>query len=69
MKKKEKTGIASMSEKELTSALKEVNDKLIKIHLDRATKPGRNTREARDLRKRKAVILTVLNEKETHEQK
>ncbi len=66
MKKKEKSNISGMTVTELATAITEVNEKLVKINLDRATKQSRNTREARNLKKRKAVIMTILKEKETH---
>lgn len=66
MKKKDKANISGMTVNELTSALAEVDEKLVKLNLARATSQNRNTREARNLRKRKAVILTKLHEKEIH---
>lgn len=67
MKKKEKTNISGMTKEELISAAVEIKDKLAKIYLDRTTTQVRNTRETRNLRKRQAVILTFLKNKEIHE--
>lgn len=65
MKLKDKKSIAGMTIEELKGAIAEINGKLTGLRLQTANKQSRNSREARELRKRKAVILTSLTEKET----
>lgn len=68
MKKKEKMTIAGMTVEELKAALAEVDNKLTQMTINQGRGQIRNTREARALRQKKAVMLTVLKEKElTHE--
>ena len=67
MKKKDKTNISGMTKEELIAAATEIKDKLARIYLNRITTQVRNTREVRNLKKKQAVILTFLKNKEIHE--
>ncbi len=64
MKKKERSTIGDMTVEELKGALSEVNDKLTHHRLNRMNSQSHNTREARGWRKKRAVILTKLKDKE-----
>jgi ribosomal protein L29 len=64
MKLKDKKSIAGMTVEELKGAIAEINGKLTGLRLKTANKQSRNSRETRELRKRKAVILTCMTEKE-----
>lgn len=64
MKKKEKQSLQAMSPEALTKDLRQVTDKLAATLLSRYTKQSKNIREVRTMRRKIAVIKTVLRQKE-----
>lgn len=64
MKKKEKDSLRSLEVKELVQKVKEAQDALQKLHIERATSQIKNTRQGRKLRLIIAMTETVLREKE-----
>lgn len=64
MKVKEKQQIQSLSIDELNVRRKELDLKQKALQLERFTKPSRNTREIRAIKRTIAVVSTVLREKE-----
>lgn len=64
MKKKEKEQLRSLSIEELNKELMTVTGDLRKIMVGQVDKENRNTRQARQFRRKRAVILTLLRQKE-----
>ncbi len=64
MKKKEKQSLQSMSTEALSKDLRQITDKLAATLLSRYTKQSKNIREARTMRRKIAVIKTILRQKE-----
>lgn len=69
MKKKEKTSLKLMTDKELVKVLDDAKTALtIRQLADRSTKQSKNVREGTALRRKIAVVSTLLRQKEiTHE--
>ncbi|OGG04998.1 hypothetical protein A2Z33_06945 [Candidatus Gottesmanbacteria bacterium RBG_16_52_11] len=68
MKNKEKTALKASDKDELIRNAAALSDKLAQMHVSRYTNPPKNLREQRAMRRKLAVILTLLREKElTHE--
>ena len=63
MKKKEKEQLKSLSIEELNKELMTVTGDLRKIMVGQVGKENRNTRQARQFRRKRAVILTLLRQK------
>lgn len=63
MKTKDKESIASQSKEELAKEATNLKAKLLTLKLDRFTKQMKNTREAREIRKKIAVIETFMTVK------
>ena len=63
MKLKEKQSFASQSKEELHKEAMSIQVKLSGFTIDRFTKQMKNSREARELRKRLAVINTFITAK------
>ncbi len=64
MKKKQKEEIKLKSEKELRNLLKESEDLLFKLKLEKSQNKLKNLRSIFSERKKIALILTIINEKE-----
>lgn len=64
MKQKEKTSLSHMSIEELVKELGTIQAKLRFLRVERHTKHMKNTREARGLRLKIAVIETFIRQKE-----
>lgn len=67
MKRKEKENIKLRSEKELRNLLKESEDLLFKLKLEKSQNKLKNLRSIFIERKKIALILTIINEKEVLE--
>jgi len=68
MKKKDKEHIRTMKSEDLQSERNQLQKKLRDFTVHRTVKSVKNVREGRELRKRIAVVETVIREKEmTHE--
>ena len=65
MKTKDKTAYRAMNKPELVRAISELRKKIVDAGVLRTTREVKNIREARELRKRLAVALTIINEKES----
>ncbi len=66
MKKKEKSSYHGMTENELQGALRDTQKQIDSYLTTKYTKQIKNTREIRNLKKREAVIMTILKDKELH---
>jgi len=64
MKYKEKQDRKKMSIQEITKEVDGLEETLKKIRIDRYTKQMKNSREGKNIRKRIAVLLTFLKEKQ-----
>ncbi len=64
MKKKEKSSMQSMSDSELAKVISEAQAKLVQARVTRYSKPGRNVREGRALRRKIAVAASIQRYKE-----
>lgn len=65
MKKKEITSLKAMTDKELVKVLVDAKTALaIRQLADRSTKQSKNTREGRALRRKIALVSTLLRQKE-----
>lgn len=64
MKTKEKKSLVHQSKEELVKETAQLKGKLTTIRLDRFTKQMKNTREAREIRKKIAVMETFIRQKE-----
>jgi len=64
MRKKDKTTVQTADVIELQKEVHALRGKISLIRIGRFTKPSKNVREAKGLRNRLAVILTVLRQKE-----
>ena len=60
MKKKEKIGVATKTDSELTKLASDLSDQISKLSVDRFTEQQKNTRLRRGLRKKRALVKTVL---------
>lgn len=69
MKKKDKSNYHGMTEKELESALSDMQKQITTYQTEKYTKQMKNTREMRNLKKKQAVILTILHAKELQREK
>lgn len=69
MKKKEKSNYHGMTTTELASALSDVRKQMTTFETDKYTKQMKNMREIRNLRKKQAVMLTILHKKELQHEK
>ncbi len=65
MKQKEKQTIQAMAVSEIRKQVAEARGALANYTVNRYSKQSKNTRERRGLRKRIAVLLTMVHEKET----
>ncbi len=63
MKTKDKKSIANESKEELVKEMTNLKAKLLSWRLDRYTKQVKNTREAREIRKKIAIIETFITVK------
>ena len=64
MKYKEKQDRKKMSVQDITKEVDTLEETLKKIRIDRYTKQMKNSREGKNIRKRIAVLLTFLKEKQ-----
>lgn len=64
MKTKDKKTLMAGETAELIKKLNENNNRLVQLRLDRYTKPMKNVRESKNLRKLNAMIMTQLSERE-----
>ena len=64
MKKKEKASYHQMTVEELKSTLAQVNGELKTLLVTKQTKQIKNTREERQMRRKRAVIQSILRVKE-----
>ena len=64
MKKKEKDSLRSLDTKELLQKVKDAQEALLKIHMDKSTSSTKNTRQMRKLRQTIAIVQTYVREKE-----
>ncbi|MFC1626605.1 50S ribosomal protein L29 [Patescibacteria group bacterium] len=69
MKKKEKESLRSLSVDEMRKQMQEMYQKLASLRSSRYTKPSKNVREQKDIKKRIAVIQTVIKETQLYETK
>lgn len=68
MKKKERASLKAMTTKELVKVLVDAKTALAILTMNRYTKQSKNVREGRALRRKIAIISTLLRQKElTHE--
>ncbi len=63
MKTKDKKSIANESKEELVKEMTNLKAKLLSWRLDRYTKQVKNSREAREIRKKIAIIETFITAK------
>ena len=68
MKKKEKESLRSQTIEQLRKQVAELQQKLASTQASRYTKPSKNVREVRVVRKKIATMLTLMKEKELYEQ-
>jgi ribosomal protein L29 len=64
MKKKEKLTVVNMTTQELGKVLDDAKTALAILTMNRYTKPPKNVREGRALRRKIAVVSTLLRQKE-----
>lgn len=64
MKKKEKTSYSTMTEEELRHGLSQINEHIASFMFEKQTKQIKNTREIRNMRRKRAVIYSILAQKE-----
>lgn len=63
MKTKDKKSLSSQTKEELVKEVTDLKSKLVTMKLERFTKQMKNTREAREMRKKIAVIKTYITAK------
>jgi ribosomal protein L29 len=64
MKYKEKQNLKKTTAQDLLSEVRGLEEKLKKIRVDRHVKQMKNLREGKNIRKRIAVLLTLIKEKQ-----
>lgn len=64
MKKKDRSSIATKSENELVKLAGELSGEINKLGLSRFTQQQKNTRLGRELRKKLAIVKTLLRQKQ-----
>lgn len=69
MKTKEKNTLQAMGQAELIKETETIESKLAHLRILTSTKPAKNTREAKVLRLRLAVVRTLVREKEIYGKK
>lgn len=63
MKRKDKEQVHTMTEAELTSQLRTLGEQIQKMKMERFTKPSKNVHEMTMLKRKAAIIQTVIYEK------
>lgn len=63
MKRKDKEQLHTMTEAELTSQLRTLGEQIQKMKMERFTKPAKNVHEITMLKRKVAIIKTVVQQK------
>lgn len=63
MKRKDKVQLHAMSAVDLESQIRTTGDQIKKMNMERLTKPTKNVHEITALRRKVAIMKTILNQK------
>ncbi len=63
MKRKDKIQIHSMNVAELTSQLLTIGEQIKKMNMERLTKPAKNVHEITTLKRKVAIMKTIVSQK------
>lgn len=64
MKRKDKETLSKSDLKELSKLISDTRQELVSLGINQNTKPEKNSRKARQLRNKLAVLLTIFRQKE-----